>query len=103
MQDVNFFRSDDIRRRGAGGFSGEALEIEDMACGYGVEDEALSQIIGMIQSAVLDSGAGFHGFEEQFDGPSTNVPANDVFRGLGSVRNGPAGRAFTFGEAFGGQ
>ena len=45
MQDVNFFRIDDICRRGAGGFAGEALEIEDMACGYGVEDEALSQIV----------------------------------------------------------
>ena len=59
--------------------------------GDGVESQALSQIIGFVEPAVLDPGAGLQSVEKSFDPPAKFVPAQR--RACG----------FEAGFAFGGQ
>lgn len=44
--------------------AGEAFEGHDAARGDDVEGEALSEIIGLVEAAILDLGADFEGPEE---------------------------------------
>ena len=98
IQDVDFLLADDFVGRGVGLVAGHAFEIEDMAGGDGVEDETLAQVVGMVEPAILDAGAGLQRLEEELDGPSQHIPADGGLRGLHKIAN-PGG--LRFGAAFG--
>ena len=56
------------------------LNRHDGAGGDGVEDQELPEIVGGIQPAVLDPGAGLQGREPILDQPTLLVPAADTQR-----------------------
>ncbi len=64
----------DIGRRGLWTFPRAHGDVGDMAGGDGVEGEAFAQVVGGVESAVLDAGAGFEGFEPCLHGPPFPVP-----------------------------
>ena len=54
-----------------------------MAGGNGVERDAISQVLGVVEMPVLDPGAGLEGGEPGFDGTSGLVPVDDLLRVFG--------------------
>ncbi len=64
----------DIGRRGLWTFPRAHGDVGDMAGGDGVEGEAFAQVVGGVESAVRDAGAGLEGFEPCLHGPPFPVP-----------------------------
>ena len=69
---------DDLVGRGLRRGPGHEVQIMDMAGGDGVEDEALPQVIGVIESVLPDAGAGLENTEPCFDAPAALVEGDDL-------------------------
>ena len=78
VKTVDHVLLDDLIGRGLWRGPGHEVQIVDMAGGDGVEDDALPQVIGVIESAVLDAGAGLENTEPCFDAPAALVPGDDL-------------------------
>ena len=78
VQTVDHVLLDDLVGRGLWRGSGHEVQIMDMAGSDGVEDEALPQVIGVIELALPDAGAGLENGEPCFDAPATLVEGDDL-------------------------
>ena len=78
VKSVDHVLLDDLVGRGLWRGPGHEVQIMDMAGGDGVEDEALPQVIGVIELAVLDAGAGLENGEPCFDAPAALVEGDDL-------------------------
>ena len=89
IEHEDFVSGHDLVGGPVGGFPGGAIQIEHAPRGDGVEREALAQVLGIVEAAVLDAGSGLEDAEELFDGPARFVPLADAV--------GPFGRGLAFG------
>ena len=89
IEHEDFVSGHDLVGGAVGGFPGGAIQIEHAPRGDGVEREALAQVLGIVEAAILDAGSGLEDAEELFDRPARFVPLAD------SV--GPFGRGLAFG------
>ena len=58
--------------------AGTSFQVHDTPCGHGIECEALAQIVGVIESSILDPGADLEDPEVFLDGSACFVPCDDA-------------------------
>ena len=73
IEHEDFVSGHDLVGGPVGGFPGGAIQTEHAPRGDGVEREALAQVLGIVEAAVLDASSGLEDAEELFDGPARFV------------------------------